>query len=872
MTIPARIPYRSTGAQYLVVFAMLIVACSPTPKPESASLVITGARVWTGDPDQPWAEAVAATGEDLIAVGSSADIAPLIGDDTEVIAADGGMLVPGFIDTHVHFLSGGSSIASVQLRDAKSPQEFTQRIANFAGNAEPGEWITGGTWDHTNWGGELPRREWIDSVTPDNPVWVARLDGHMALANSVALDLAGVDADTPDVTGGEIIRDAQSRPTGILKDNAMRLVHKVMPEPTESQLDRYLDAAMRYVAENGVTTVHDMFADDFDSWLSLATYRRAEANAALITRIYSVTPLVEWQKLSEDIAVHGRGSEWLKTGGVKGFMDGSLGSHTAAFLEPFTDTPDEKGFLLDSLEDLRAWISGADAAGLQPIVHAIGDRAIRDLLDIYYEVENERGDENRRFRMEHAQHIHPNDIPRFAIQNVIASMQPYHAIDDGRWAENVIGAERSKTTYAFKSLIDDGAHVAFGSDWYVAPANPLEGIYAAVTRRTLDDENPDGWVAEQKISVEQALRAYTYEGAFASFEEERKGTLKAGMLADMTLIDRDLTAIAAETIRDAKVLKTIVGGRVVFSGQNEEQTASYAEAAELESFCDRLPRPAYADYQKHEASNDWFEVYEVEPDIWAIYEPFQWQEVISYLIVGSESSVLFDTGNGIGDIKSIVDQLTDKPVRALNSHSHFDHIGGNYQFDEILSVATPFSLSKSAGMRSDELGLEVSPEALCKGLPAGVTEQNHRTRPFSISKTIEDREVLNIGGRRLEVLRVPGHTDDAIALLDRDAGFLWSGDSFYEGPIWLFFPETDLVAYQKSVAKMASLAPDLRAVFPAHNTPKADPALLMQLRENLDLVLTGMSEPVPVSDGNVEFQFAGFSFLMRENYHRIPVE
>ncbi|MGB5333467.1 MAG: amidohydrolase [Woeseiaceae bacterium] len=567
MSRSATTPYHPKGMYCALVFTMLLAACSPNSAPiqESASLVVTNARVWTGDPDKPWAEAVASRGETIIAVGSSADIKPLIGDDTEVIAADGGMLVPGFIDSHVHFLVGGSSIASVQLRDAKNPRAFAQRIADFAKSTEPGEWITGGTWDHTNWGGELPRREWVDAATPNNPVWVARLDGHMALANSVALDLAGVDADTPDVAGGEIVRDGEGRPTGVLKDNAMRLVQKVMPEPTEAQLDRYLDAAMRYVAENGVTTVHDMFADDFNSWLSLATYRRAEANDALITRIYAVTPLVEWQKLSDDIAAHGRGNEWLRTGGVKGFMDGSLGSHTAAFLEPFTDTPDDSGFLLDPLDDLRTWITAANAAGLQPIVHAIGDKAIRDLLDIYYEIESEEGDRDRRFRMEHAQHIHPDDVPRFAIQNVIASMQPYHAIDDGRWAENVIGKERAKTTYAFRSLIDSGAHVAFGSDWYVAPANPLYGIYAAVTRRTIDDANPDGWVPEQKITVEQALRAFTYEGAFASFEEDRKGMLKVGMLADMALIDRDLTAVAPETIRDAEIQKTIVGGRVVFT-------------------------------------------------------------------------------------------------------------------------------------------------------------------------------------------------------------------------------------------------------------------------------------------------------------------
>ena len=550
---------------YLLVLLLACTAACSSPDAPSASLVVTGARVWTGDPDLPWAEAVAVSGEEIVAVGSAEDIASFIGDATEVIESNGGMLVPGFIDAHVHFLAGGSTLASVQLRDAQTPEEFVQRVGAFAETAEPGEWITGGTWDHTNWGGELPRRDWIDSVTQGNPLWISRLDGHMALANSVALKQAGVDADTPDVAGGEIIRDEDGRPTGILKDNAMLLVQEAMPEPTERQLDIYLDAAMRYVAANGVTTVHDMFDNVADGWVGLETYRRAEARGDLITRIYAVTPLGEWQKLKDDIDRNGRGNEWLKTGGVKGFMDGSLGSHTAAMLEPFTDTPDESGFLLDSLGNLRAMAVGADAAGLQLHIHAIGDKAIRDLLDIFHDVAKSNGDRERRFRMEHAQHIHPDDIPRFAVQDVIASMQPYHAIDDGRWAEDVIGSERARTTYAFKSLIDSGAHVALGSDWYVAPPNPIEGIYAAVNRQTLDGKNPDGWVPEQKITVEQALRGYTYEGAYASFEEDRKGMIKVGMLADMVLLDRDLTAIAAQTIRETKVLKTVVGGRVVYS-------------------------------------------------------------------------------------------------------------------------------------------------------------------------------------------------------------------------------------------------------------------------------------------------------------------
>ena len=303
--------------------------------------------------------------------------------------------------------------------------------------------------------------------------------------------------------------------------------------------------------------------------------------------------------------------------------------------------------------------------------------------------------------------------------------------------------------------------------------------------------------------------------------------------------------------------------------ETTEPESSYAAAVDLGSFCDRLPRAAYADYEKHQASNDWFEVYEVGPGIWAIYEPFQWQEVISYLIVGDESAVLFDTGNGIGDIRAVVDELTDKRVRVLNSHSHFDHIGGNHQFDDILSVSTPFSLARTSGRQDDEILLEVSSDALCKALPAGVDAKDHRTRPYSITSRVDDGEVLDLGGRRLEILHVPGHTDDAIALLDRDAGFLWSGDSFYEGPIWLFAPETDLERYRTSVARMAALAPDLAAVFPAHNTPKADPALLIRLREKLDQVLAGEISPVPSSDGTVEFRFRDFGFLMREDYYQL---
>jgi len=535
---------------------LFLTACTVANE-STASLAIVNAKVWTGDTARPWADAIAVSGDSIVAVGSSAEIRKL--NAARVVDAKGGMVTPGFIDAHTHFIDGGFRLSSVQLRDAKTPEEFVRRIKEFAATVPAGGWITGGDWDHEQWGGRLPERSWIDSVTPDHPVWINRLDGHMALANSAALKAAQVTSSTRDVDGGAIVRGPGREPTGILKDNAQSLVDRVVPVPPAVLQDRALDTAMTYVASNGVTSIHNM-----GTWSDLAIFERARAANRLKTRVYAVVPLSTWEQLRDTVKARGIGDEWLRIGGLKGFVDGSLGSHTAAMLEPFTDAPNDRGLFVNTPEDLYQWTSGADKAGLQVIIHAIGDRAIRTLLDTYERVAKENGPRDRRFRMEHAQHIAAADIARFGSLGVIASMQPYHAIDDGRWAEKVIGAERAKGTYAFRSLLDTRATLAFGSDWFVAPPTPLEGIYAAVTRRTLDDRNPGGWVPEQKISVEEALHAYTTGGAYASFEEGRKGILARGKVADLVLIDRDLTKIAPETIRDAHITMTVVGGRVVF--------------------------------------------------------------------------------------------------------------------------------------------------------------------------------------------------------------------------------------------------------------------------------------------------------------------
>jgi predicted amidohydrolase YtcJ len=523
-----------------------------------ASMVVHG-RIWTANPKQPWAEAIAIEGDRILAVGAVSDIEKLITSETEAIHAGDGLVVPGLIDSHIHLIDGGLRLASVQLRDAKSRDEFVQRIAAYAKTRPADTWITGGDWDHSLWGGELPSRDWIDAVTPNNPVWINRLDGHMSLANTAAMKAAGVADDVRDVDGGEIVRDDVGRPTGIFKDNAMGMIDRAEPNSTTQQLLDATVAAMDYLAARGVTAVHHL-----GTFQHLNVFRLAQERGLLKTRLYACTPLHQWQRLSDEIDSRGRGDEWLKIGGLKGFVDGSLGSHTAAFLEPFSDEPGDRGLLVNTAEDLESWTASADRAGLQVVVHAIGDRAIRLQLDVFERVAKANGPRDRRFRIEHAQHIAPADIARFGKLGVIASMQPYHAIDDGRWAERVIGAERSETTYAFRSLLDSKARLAFGSDWFVAPPTPMEGVYAAVTRRTLDGKHPDGWVPSQKITVEEALRAYTIDAAYAAFDESRIGSLEPGKLADMVVLEQNPFDVLPEKVNTVPIAATIVGGKIVY--------------------------------------------------------------------------------------------------------------------------------------------------------------------------------------------------------------------------------------------------------------------------------------------------------------------
>jgi predicted amidohydrolase YtcJ len=541
-----------------------LLSCRSAPSAGPADLVVYG-RVWTGDSARPWVGAVAVAGDTISAVGDSAEIARLAGPETRVLIGGGGMVTPGFMDGHLHFLDGGFQLASVDLRPANSPSEFIERLAAFATERKPGEWIVGGEWDHERWpGAPLPRREWIDSVTSRNPVLLYRLDGHMALANSEALRLARIGRQTKDIPGGVIVRDPRTgEPTGILKDEAMGPVQAVIPEPSSEQRDAALKRALEHAASFGVTA----FAHVSAPLAELGAYRRAKEAGTLTARAALYFPIQRWRDVADTVARLGRGDDWVWIGGVKGYMDGSLGSTTALFYRPYEDDPKTSGVLTTPEDSMRAWIGAADSAGLQVVVHAIGERANGLLLEIFDSVAQAHGPKDRRFRVEHAQHLRREDIGRFAKLGVVASMQPYHAIDDGRWAEKRIGPERIKTTYAFRSLLDQGAVLAFGSDWTVAPISPILGIYAAVTRRTLDGKNPKGWVPQEKITVEEALRAYTAGDAYGVFAENRRGKLAPGYLGDLVLLDRDITRIPPEEIEQAAVKATVVGGKVVFSAQ-----------------------------------------------------------------------------------------------------------------------------------------------------------------------------------------------------------------------------------------------------------------------------------------------------------------
>lgn len=541
----------------ITALALLMLAAAT----ERADLVIVNAHVWTVDDARPEAEAVAVRGERILAVGSNEEIRALAAEDARVVDARGRLLLPGFQDGHAHFLMGGQQVGQLDLKDAATPEEFGRRIAAYAATRPAGEWITGGNWDHDKFpGGELPTAVLIDRFVADRPVFVSRFDGHMAVANSLALRKAGITAATADPEGGVVVRrEGTGEPAGVVKDAAMDLVTAAIPPRTHEQL---VDAARKAFAEArrlGLTTIHDIT----DGEHHVRAYEAVRAEGGMTARIYGRWPIAEWRWLADRVRSRGVGDDMLTLRSLKAFADGSIGSSTALFFQPYTDDPSNLGLATDVHDELFDLGREADVAGLQLSIHAIGDRAVYDVLDVFERIERTNGVRDRRPRIEHDQHTHPRDFDRHVQLGAIASVQPYHAIDDGRFVERRIGRARCLSTYAFRTFLDRGARMAFGSDWPVAPLDPILGIDAAVNRRTLDGRNPDGWYPEQRVSVAEAIRAYTIENAFAAFMDDRTGSITPGKYADLVLLDEDLLRIPPDGIGSVQVDMTILAGRVV---------------------------------------------------------------------------------------------------------------------------------------------------------------------------------------------------------------------------------------------------------------------------------------------------------------------
>lgn len=530
---------------------------------ESGSDLLVLGRVWTGDPARPGASALLVRDGRLVAIGERSEVEAAARRGARVVDHRTSTVLPGFVEAHAHLVDGGLHLDRLDLSSADGRSRWDELVAGGAARSTH-EWVLGGGWDHERWGGELPSRAWLDGHTGARPALLTRCDLHLAVANSAALARAGIDDTTPDPEGGQILRDPEGRPTGILTDNAIRLVSDLVPTPTDADLDAALARACTHALRFGITQLHDKGTLP-PSWRDLEVLERAEAAGKLPMRVQVATPVEQWAALKAHIASLGHGSDLLRWGTVKGFVDGSLGAGTAWFSRPYDDLPGETGLAVTDLDELAADIASAWTAGIQPVIHAIGDAAVDWLADVYEGLGPGR-EGTPPPRVEHAQHLSPGTADRIARTGAVASMQPVHLVDDAAWLTRRLGGDRAARSYAVRTLMQAGVPLAFGSDWTVAPLDPFPGILAAMNRR-----GRDGTVVapREAISLEQALVACTAGGADAGWFRGETGRLLPGTRADFVVLDRDIFAGDAEQMMsEAGVVRTFVGGVQRFAAED----------------------------------------------------------------------------------------------------------------------------------------------------------------------------------------------------------------------------------------------------------------------------------------------------------------
>jgi predicted amidohydrolase YtcJ len=548
-----------------VGFAQVPDRTSQASNATTAVTIYRNGRIYTNDPASPWAEAMLVRGEEILAVGDDDEVSALADAGAKTVDLEKHFVMPGFNDAHVHIAGAGEDWIAVRLNGVKSVAELQKRLAEGAAQHKEGEWIRGSGWDHTFWPDKkFPNRQQLDEVSPKNPVILTHISGHVAVANSLALQLAGINKTTPNPAGGEIERDAAGEATGMLKEGAaMGLVDSKIPPPSMEQRRRGIELALADVAQHGVTSVQDNSA-----WEDFLTYRAIKNDGKLSVRITEwlpfAAPLGKLEQMRRD---GGTTDPWLRTGALKMVTDGALGSRTAAMLAPYSDDPSTSGIMTIEPEKLRALAIERDKAGFQLNFHAIGDRANHIALDVFEAAAKANGPRDRRDRIEHAQVVAASDFPRFARLQVIASMQPSHQTSDMRWAEQRVGPERIKGAYAWATMEKFGIRLAFGTDYDVEPITPFRGLYACVTRELPTGGPQGGWQPQEKISLDDCIRAYTGGSAYGEFMEGKKGELKAGEFADFIVLSKDLTKVEPSEYVGTKVLRTVVGGRTVYSSE-----------------------------------------------------------------------------------------------------------------------------------------------------------------------------------------------------------------------------------------------------------------------------------------------------------------
>jgi predicted amidohydrolase YtcJ len=548
-----------------VGFAQVPDRTSQASNATTAVTIYRNGRIYTNDPASPWAEAMLVRGEEILAVGDDDEVSALADAGAKTVDLEKHFVMPGFNDAHVHIAGAGEDWIAVRLNGVKSVAELQKRLAGGAAQHKEGEWIRGSGWDHTFWPDKkFPNRQQLDEVSPKNPVMLTHISGHVAVANSLALQLAGINKTTPNPAGGEIERDAAGEATGMLKEGAaMGLVDSKIPPPSMEQRRRGIELALADVAQHGVTSVQDNSA-----WEDFLTYRAIKNDGKLSVRITEwlpfAAPLGKLEQMRRD---GGTTDPWLRTGALKMVTDGALGSRTAAMLAPYSDDPSTSGIMTIEPEKLRALAIERDKAGFQLNFHAIGDRANRVALDVFEAAAKANGPRDRRDRIEHAQVVAASDFPRFARLQVIASMQPSHQTSDMRWAEQRVGPERIKGAYAWATMEKFGIRLAFGTDYDVEPIAPFRGLYACVTRELPTGGPQGGWQPQEKISLDDCIRAYTGGSAYGEFMEGKKGELKAGEFADFIVLSKDLTKVEPSEYVGTKVLRTVVGGRTVYASE-----------------------------------------------------------------------------------------------------------------------------------------------------------------------------------------------------------------------------------------------------------------------------------------------------------------